>query len=89
MSEHLKIAVMRESHYAMIPETLRVIAGQVADGDFGDVSCAALVLRSEKDGLVRLDVFGTGEESAASDVFTVLHAGAFELLRMNGMVKTG
>lgn len=59
-----------------VPGKLRDLAAAIEAGEYGDVSCAAVVILAD-----RLEVFGMGPESRAPETIAALQLGALRLLR--------
>ncbi len=70
----LKVVDIYESNYREVVPTLRKIAQQIEDGEFGEVGCLSLVLLGDT-----LEVFAMGKDSDAPSAALVLHAGVNKL----------
>lgn len=71
------VEVLYESNYRDVASTLRVIAQQVDDGEYGDVRCFAGVILGDETA-----VFGAGPDSSVSMDAMVLHTGFTKLARL-------
>lgn len=76
MPANLKVVTLRESNFRDPAATLRVIADQIDNGEYGAVGCAGLVLMGDT-----VEVFGMGEDSEGPSVALLLHAGFMRLAR--------
>jgi hypothetical protein len=79
-----KLHVIREHTLQDIPAVLRSIAAQLANGDFGQVGGAVVVL----DG-IGLEVFYAGTGEAAPNAHLLLHAGAAKMMHAVMAGKVG
>lgn len=71
----MKVVPLQETNFRQIPETLRIIADQIEEGEFGEVGEVALVVMG-----TTTEVFGLGPRSDGSSTACMLMAGAMRLV---------
>lgn len=75
----MEIVTLRDSNHRDIPATLRAIADQVENGDYGACGSAAVVVLGDT-----MEVFGLGVDSEPPSIALLLHAG---FLRLSGAIE--
>ena len=78
----LKVVTLNESNFRDPVATLKKIADEIEQGEYGHVGCVGVVVLGNS-----LEVFGAGEDSAGPSVASVLSAGHIKLV--SGMVEHG
>jgi hypothetical protein len=72
------VVTLFKSNFREVAATLRKIADEVDNGDFGEVGCCAIAILGDE-----LHVFGAGPDSEGPSVAVTLHAG---FMKLSGMI---
>lgn len=71
-----EVVPLFESNFRDVPATLRTIADEIENGEWGEVTDATFLLLGDK-----LEIFGMGKNSDAGTTSLMLQAGLLRLAR--------